>query len=85
MILEIVLESCKLYLTQIFQKKPLEIAEKLRNEYVIEVTGKVIERAENQKNPNMNTGAIEVQVSEVTIINEAKNPPFAIENETDVG
>ncbi|GKV65754.1 MULTISPECIES: aspartate--tRNA ligase [unclassified Sporosarcina] len=66
-------------------KEALEIAETLRNEYVIEIKGLVIEREERTKNKNLKTGAIEVQVTEVKVINEAKNPPFTIEDETDVG
>lgn len=66
-------------------EEALKIAETLRNEYVIEIKGLVIEREEKTKNPNLKTGAIEVQVVEVNIINEAKNPPFTIEDETDVG
>jgi len=54
-------------------KEALEIAETIRNEYVISITGKVIERQESQKNPNIQTGAIEVQVESVEIINKAKN------------
>ena len=42
-------------------------------------------RAANQVNPNIASGAIEVHAIKVRIINEAKNPPFAIENETEVG
>ena len=63
----------------------LEIAESVRNEYVLSITGKVIERQEAQKNPNIQTGAIEIQVEEVEIINKAKTPPFMIEDNTDVG
>ncbi|SKA90441.1 aspartate--tRNA ligase [Sporosarcina newyorkensis] len=66
-------------------KEALEIAETLRNEYVVEIKGHVIERAEKTKNPNLKTGAIEVQVSDVKVVNEAKNPPFTIEDNTDVG
>lgn len=65
-------------------KEALATAEKIRNEFVLSVTGKVIAREENQKNPNMKTGSIEVQVEEVTIINKAKTPTFTIEDETDV-
>ncbi|MDV6377186.1 aspartate--tRNA ligase [Sporosarcina sp. GW1-11] len=65
-------------------KEALEIAETLRNEYVIEVKGLVIEREERTKNKNISTGAIEVQVVELKIINESKNPPFTIEDDTDV-
>ncbi|QBP40816.1 aspartate--tRNA ligase [Paenisporosarcina antarctica] len=62
----------------------LAIGDKLRNEYVVEVHGKVVARQETQMNANMKTGRIEVQASHVTIINEAKNPPFAIENQSEV-
>ncbi|MBF4500120.1 aspartate--tRNA ligase [Savagea sp. SN6] len=67
-----------------FSKEALEIADSLRNEYVVEMTGTVIERADAQKNNKIKTGDIEVQVTEVEIINKAKNPPFMIEDETDV-
>ena len=46
-------------------KEALEIAESVRSEYVLSITGKVIERQEEQKNPNIKTGSIEVQVDEV--------------------
>lgn len=68
-----------------FSKEAHAVADKLRNEYVVELTGNVIEREEETKNPNLETGEIEVQVTELRIINEAKNPPFMIEDETDVG
>lgn len=63
----------------------IDVADKIRNEYIIEVHGTVIARAENQINPNIPSGSIEVHATEVTIINEAKTPPFAIENQTDAG
>ncbi|MFJ8063104.1 aspartate--tRNA ligase [Psychrobacillus sp. NPDC096426] len=63
----------------------IQVAEKLRNEYIIQVNGTVIARAENQVNPNIASGAIEVHATEVAIINEAKTPPFTIENQTDAG
>lgn len=66
-------------------EEALAIAETIRNEYVVSMTGKVIERQESQKNPNIQTGAIEVQVEEVEIINKAKTPPFIIEDDTNVG
>ncbi|MBD7983067.1 aspartate--tRNA ligase [Sporosarcina sp. Sa2YVA2] len=65
-------------------KEALETAEKIRSEYVIEVRGKVIERQDNQKNDKLATGSIEVHIDSVEIINEAKTPPFMIEEETDV-
>ena len=67
-----------------FSNEAIVTADKLRNEFVIELTGLVVERAEGQKNPNVKTGSIEIQVTELNIVNEAKNPPFMIEDETDV-
>ncbi|WP_252502864.1 aspartate--tRNA ligase [Sporosarcina sp. Marseille-Q4943] len=67
-----------------FSSEALEIAETVRNEYVLEVTGNVVEREEQQKNPKLKTGSIEVHVEKVHIINEAKTPPFMLEDETDV-
>lgn len=65
-------------------QEALTIAETIRNEYVVELVGTVVERQENQKNPKLKTGSIEVQAEKVEIINEAKTPPFIIEDETDV-
>ncbi|MDB4559953.1 aspartate--tRNA ligase [Flavobacteriaceae bacterium] len=61
----------------------MEKAKNLGREFVIQITGTVIER--QSKNPNMKTGAIEVLVSDLTILNEAKTPPFTIEDTTDGG
>ncbi|WP_370569585.1 aspartate--tRNA ligase [Sporosarcina sp. BP05] len=67
-----------------FSSEAIVTADKLRNEFVIELTGLVVERADGQKNPLLKTGSIEIQVTELNIVNEAKNPPFMIEDETDV-
>lgn len=58
----------------------LELANTLRNEYVIEVTGTVQARDTAAINPEMKTGTIEVIVSELTVLNEAKNLPFEIKD-----
>lgn len=58
-------------------------ARKLGREFVIQITGKVIERA--SKNNNMPTGDVEIEVSNLNILNAAKLPPFTIEDETDGG
>lgn len=60
------------------------IGETLRNEFVIHIEGLVVARAAGQVNPAMKTGKIEVQVDHATIINAAKNPPFAIDDQTEV-
>jgi aspartyl-tRNA synthetase len=61
----------------------LEKARQLGREFVITAKGKVIERV--SKNPDMPTGNIEISVSELTILNASKVPPFMIEDETDGG
>lgn len=61
----------------------MQLAKSLGREFVIQVKGTVIER--ESKNNNIPTGEIEVLVSELTILNEAKIPPFTIEDETDGG
>jgi len=61
-----------------------EIASGLRNEYVIAVTGAVNTRPEGAENPQMSTGQIELEAQSVEILNEAKTPPFYINEEVDV-
>lgn len=53
----------------------------VKNEYVLNVTGLVVER--QNKNGNLSTGDIEVIVSELKILNEAENPPLLIQDQTD--
>jgi aspartyl-tRNA synthetase len=60
-----------------------EQARKLGREFVIQATGIVIERS--SKNKNIPTGEIEINVTELKILNAAKLPPFTIEDETDGG
>lgn len=62
----------------------VKIGEKLRSEFVVHIEGLVVERAQGQINSNLKTGKIEIQVDSASIINAAKNPPFAIEDNTDV-
>jgi len=61
----------------------VNMAKSLGREFVIQVTGTVIERT--SKNPNLETGDIEILVSKLTVLNEAKVPPFTIEDQTDGG
>ena len=64
-------------------KKLLEQAQKLGREFVIQVQGQVIAR--ESKNDTLTTGAIEVLVTQLTLLNKAQLPPFTIEDETDGG
>jgi len=67
-----------------FNKEAWEIADKARSEYVLAVKGKVVARAAEAVNPKLKTGEIEVHISEITIINKAKTPPFEIEDGIEV-
>lgn len=60
------------------QKEAFAAAEKLRDEFVISATGKVIERSTSTKNPNLATGGIEIMTEEITILNMSKPLPFQI-------
>lgn len=58
-------------------------ARKCGREFVVQVTGEVIERA--SKNKNIPTGDIEIKVANINLLNPSKTPPFTIEDETDGG
>lgn len=58
-------------------------ARSLGREFVVKVHGEVIERS--NKNPNLQTGDIEIKVERLEVLNSAKVPPFTIEDETDGG
>jgi aspartyl-tRNA synthetase len=61
-----------------------KLMDSCRPEYVIQVKGTVRARPEGMTNPNLKTGAIEVLVEEVTILNESLTPPFEIDQEKPV-
>jgi len=65
------------------QKTMIQQAQKLGREFVVQISGTVIER--ESKNPNIPTGDIEILVSKVTILNASLTPPFTIEDTTDGG
>jgi len=60
-----------------------KIAEELGREFVIKITGVVLERS--SKNPKMPTGEIEISVTDLNVLNKSDIPPFTIEDETDGG
>lgn len=63
-----------------FSKEALAIAETIRNEYVIEIKGTVVERDEKVINKNISTGELEVEVAEIKVLNKSKTTPFYIED-----
>ena len=65
-------------------QKDFHLAEEVRNEYVLQVTGKIRLRSAETINPNLATGEIEVVASEFVILNAAKTPPFYIQDGVDV-
>ena len=62
------------------ENESYEVANSLHNEYIIEVTGKIVER--ESKNSKMATGDIEVDVSNLVLINKSKDVPFQITDDT---
>ncbi len=63
-----------------FSQEAHDIADRARNEYVLAVRGQVVLRDAETVNPNMPTGEVEVRVTEIEVLNGAKNPPFFIED-----
>ncbi len=60
-------------------------ADRLRAEWVVEVTGEVRSRGEKNKNPNLPTGEVEIFVTEMALLNRAETPPFEIDAHAKVG
>jgi aspartyl-tRNA synthetase len=61
-----------------------EIAKSLRSEYVISATGIVNIRPKETENPEIVTGEIEVDINELTILNKAETPPFALDDYVEI-
>ena len=64
--------------------KAHEVANELRNEYVLKITGEVTQRPPGTENKNLNTGEIEIIVNDAQILNTSKTPPFYINEDVEV-
>ncbi|HGZ3257245.1 TPA: aspartate--tRNA ligase [Staphylococcus aureus] len=64
-----------------FSEEALKIAETVRSEYVVEVQGTVTKRDPETVNPKIKTGQVEVQVTNIKVINKSEAPPFSINEE----
>lgn len=64
---------------------PFELADKVRSEYVIQVSGRVRARPEGTVNPDMDTGEIEVVAQTLTLLNVAETPPFQLHEHFSIG
>nr|WP_277397833.1 aspartate--tRNA ligase [Natranaerofaba carboxydovora] len=62
-------------------KEALEIADSVRGEYVLSITGKVQARSEETVNPDLHTGEIEIECETIEVLNPSKTPPFLIEED----
>tara|TARA_Y100000766_G_scaffold166024_1_gene142692 strand:+ start:249 stop:2015 length:1767 start_codon:yes stop_codon:yes gene_type:complete len=60
------------------QKDSFAIAERLRSEYVVEVSGLVRARSKENINKNLSSGNVEIMVDKIKLFNESKTPPFSI-------
>ena len=61
------------------------LADRVRSEYVLQITGRVRDRDAATINPNMTTGRIEILGKELTLLNEAASPPFPLDEHQKVG
>lgn len=65
-------------------REALEIAEHIRSEYVVDITGKLVLRDEETINTSIPTGKLEVVAQSITVLNKAKNPPFVIQDDINI-
>ncbi len=65
-------------------KASFELAEKVRDEWVLSITGEVAKRAPELVNPNLETGTVEIKVKTLEVISAAKTPPFPIASDEEI-
>lgn len=65
-------------------QEAIATAERVRNEFVLDIEGMVVAREEGTVNEGLKTGRVEIKAEKITILNEAKTPPFVLDDKTDV-
>ena len=65
-------------------KKSFSLAEKIRSEFVLKISGKVNERPEDAENEDLTTGVIEIIADEIIVLNEAETPAFPLDQSAEV-
>ena len=65
-------------------KKSFSLAEKIRSEFVLKISGKVNERPEDAENADLTTGVIEIIADEIIVLNEAETPAFPLDQSAEV-
>lgn len=70
---------------QSISEEAFEVADRLRSEYVVKIEGKVRARPNDNINPEMATGEIELEGYDIEVLAESETPPFLIEDNADVG
>jgi aspartyl-tRNA synthetase len=72
---------CQVVARPEISKAAHDVADKVRGEYVLAVTGRVDARDQDTINPKIKTGGVEITATQIVILSEAKTPPFAIEDD----
>ncbi|ATO50609.1 aspartate--tRNA ligase [Brevibacillus laterosporus] len=75
---------CQVVFNPEVNKEAWQKADRVRSEYVLSVKGKLVHRGPEAVNPKIKTGEYEMLATEITILNDAKTPPFLIEDEIEV-
>jgi aspartyl-tRNA synthetase len=65
-------------------KEAHQLVEEMRNEWVVQVEGRVQKRPKGMENPELATGEVEVEIEHIEVLNPAHTPPFPINEETEV-
>jgi aspartyl-tRNA synthetase len=65
-------------------EKAHDLAQSLRSEWVVQVTGKVVSRLPGAENPDLSTGAVELSVTDLVVLNQSLTPPFEVSDDVEV-